>query len=182
MSIAEWSKPLAEPEIAVHMGKDLPAGADREKARAAISAVGPAIELVDPAFVAEAANVERLIAANIYHRHVIPGAKDFSRAGCVLDGLTVRILKNGSEIQPPAPPKASGEDLLDIVRHVADMASAFGAGLRAGELIITGSLVTPMPVAPGDEVVYELAPVGTAPLSSLPDKPATNFCVVSLPN
>ena len=45
VSLAGWHKPVAEPEIAVHMGRDLPGAAGRATAIAAIAALGPAIEL-----------------------------------------------------------------------------------------------------------------------------------------
>src|SRR3954447_2287347 len=41
VSLAGWAKPVAEPEIAVHMGSDLPGGADRAATAAAIAALGP---------------------------------------------------------------------------------------------------------------------------------------------
>ena len=34
--------------------------------------------------------------------------------------------------------------MVDIVRHVADVLAAFGERLRAGEFIITGSVVPPI--------------------------------------
>src|SRR5215207_9415774 len=47
VSLAGWSKPVAEPEVAVHVGRDLAAGADRAAVAAAIAGISPAIELVD---------------------------------------------------------------------------------------------------------------------------------------
>ena len=47
VSFAGWTKPVAEPEIAVHIGRDVPAGADHDMARAAIAGISPAFELVD---------------------------------------------------------------------------------------------------------------------------------------
>ena len=47
VSLAGWQKPVAEAEIAAYIGRDLPAGADREEVRRAIAALGPAIELAD---------------------------------------------------------------------------------------------------------------------------------------
>src|SRR2546425_624387 len=47
LAISGWKKPAAEPEIAVHLGKDLPAGADRLTTIAAIAGLGPAIEVAD---------------------------------------------------------------------------------------------------------------------------------------
>src|SRR5215831_13341128 len=47
VSLAGWAKPVAEPEIAVHIGRDVPAGADHDTTAAAIAGISPAIELVD---------------------------------------------------------------------------------------------------------------------------------------
>src|SRR5437660_1445993 len=41
VSLAGWQKPVAEPEIAVYLGRDVPAGADDATARAAVAALGP---------------------------------------------------------------------------------------------------------------------------------------------
>ena len=160
VSISGWTNPRAEPEIAVYMGRDLRAGADRATAAQAIAGVGPAIELVDTEYQPEVGTVENVLATNIFHRHVMPGAKDTSRAGCVLEGLTAHILKNNAQLVPAAAPAATSGELIDIVRHVADMTSAFGEGLRAGEVIITGLLVPPIAVAPGDEILFRLEPIG----------------------
>src|ERR1700745_4297064 len=40
VSLAGWTKPVAEPEVAVHMGKDLAGGADRATSIAAIAGIG----------------------------------------------------------------------------------------------------------------------------------------------
>src|SRR5499433_974035 len=47
VSLAGWAKPVAEPEVAVHIGRDLPGGADHAAAAAAIAGISPAIELAD---------------------------------------------------------------------------------------------------------------------------------------
>src|SRR5918996_1389010 len=41
VSISGWSAPVLEPEIAAHMGSDLPAGGDVPAARRAIGPLGP---------------------------------------------------------------------------------------------------------------------------------------------
>src|SRR3972149_9805950 len=76
VSIADWTKPAMEPEIAVHMGKDLTEASDREKTRAAIASLGPAIELADVHFPPD--DVESILAGNIYNRHIILGRADSS--------------------------------------------------------------------------------------------------------
>jgi 2-keto-4-pentenoate hydratase len=58
-------------------------------------------------------------------------------------------------------PEANTGNLVDLVRHVADVLAAFGERLRAGEIIITGSIVPPLLAEKTDkEVVLELDPVG----------------------
>jgi 2-keto-4-pentenoate hydratase len=158
-SIAGWTSPVAEPEIAVYLGSDLVEGADRETARAAIAAVGPAIELADVHFPPD--DVEAILNGNIYHRHVILGRADSSRAGCVLDGLVGRVYHNGLMVSETTDSQAVTGDLVDIVRHVADLLPVFGERLRAGEIIITGSIVPPMTIAAKDTFRFALDPVDT---------------------
>jgi len=169
LSLANWKKPQAEPEIAVHMESDLPADAGRDAARGAIKGIGPAIELADLDCPPD--DVERILAGNIYQRHVILGPCDTSRAGCVLDGLTGRILRNGTEAAHTSDPQANTGDLIDIVRHVADVLAAFGEQLRAGQIIITGSIVPPLWVEAGEEVVFQLDPLGGISIRFAPASP-----------
>jgi len=160
LSLSNWKKPAAEPEIAVHLGKDLPAEADRSTAMAAIAGLGPAIEVADVDHPSD--DVKGTLARNIYQRHVLLGATDVSRAGGVLDGLTCRVLCNGSEIanisDPPSFQALTGE-LIDIVRHTANFLAAFGESLQAGQLIITGSITPPLLVGPGEELIFHLAAI-----------------------
>src|ERR1700687_2752141 len=66
---AEWVKPLVEPEIALYLGSDVAAGANRDSAREAISALGPALELADVPRPQLA--LEETLACNIHQRNVI---------------------------------------------------------------------------------------------------------------
>ena len=85
-----------------------------------------------------------ILAGNIYQRHVLLGPRDPARAGCTVDGLTGRVFRRGAEAARTSDPQANTGKLVDIVRHVADLLAAFGERLRAGEIIITGSVVAPL--------------------------------------
>jgi 2-keto-4-pentenoate hydratase len=52
-------------------------------------------------------------------------------------------------------------DSEDLVQVVATLLGAVGERLRAGDVLITGSVVQ-LPVEPGDEVVADLGPLGRA--------------------
>lgn len=161
-SLAGWTKPVAEPEIAVYMGADLPAGADRKAAIAAIASIGPAIELADVDRQTEPDTLEAVLAGNIFQRHVVLGPSDRSRAGAIVEGLTGRVFRDDTEIANTSDVIANTGEPIELVRHVADMLAAFGERLRAGEFIITGSVVPPVFIEHKDKSVrFELAPVGS---------------------
>src|SRR5258708_39043065 len=65
VSLAGWTKPGAEAEVAVHMGKDLAGGANRVAAIAAIAGVGPALRLA--AFNPPPDGVEDALARDNFH-------------------------------------------------------------------------------------------------------------------
>jgi 2-keto-4-pentenoate hydratase len=159
VSLTGWSKPVAEPEIAVHMGRDLAAGADRDTVKAAIAGLGPAIELADVDRPPD--DVEHILAGNIYQRGIVVGPCDASRAGGVVDGLHGHIARNGCAFAQTSDPQALTGDVIGIVRHVADTLAAFGQTLRAGQIIITGSIVPPLWVEAGEEISFRLDPVGS---------------------
>jgi 2-keto-4-pentenoate hydratase len=51
-------------------------------------------------------------------------------------------------------------DLADVVRHLASQAPGAGDQLRAGDVVITGSAIPALPVAPGDRVEVRAAGLG----------------------
>jgi len=160
ISLANWQKPAAEAEIAAYIGKDLPAGASREDAKAAVEALGPAIELAD--IDGPPDDLRYALACDIYQRHVILGPRDSSRRGVRLDGLKAKVTRSGADVPAPADLQANIGDIIDIVRHVADVAAAVDDGLRAGQFIICGSLTAPMFLDPTEKGVdFALEPIGT---------------------
>jgi 2-keto-4-pentenoate hydratase len=159
VSLQGWAKPVAEPEIAVHIGRDVAGGGDREAAAAAIAGISPAIELVDVH--TPPMNPELVLAENIYQRHVVLGGTEPARAGASSDGLTCRIMRHGRESARTTDPQANTGQWIDIVRHVADVLAAFGETLRAGEIIITGSVVAPLTLEAGEDgIAFEVDPIG----------------------
>lgn len=151
--LAGWAKPVAEPEIAVHIGRDVGPGDD---AAVAIAGLGPAIELADLDPPPE--DVEAILAGNIYQRHVVIGPM---RPGDGIAGLVGRVIRNGVEVARADDLEANTGKLVDLVRHVADLLVACGERLRAGEIIIAGSVVPPPFVTPDDtKIAFALDPIG----------------------
>lgn len=154
-----WTRPAAEAEIAVYMACDLDANADHPAIKAAIAGIGPAIELADVTFAPD--DVEKILAGNIYQRHVMLGACDTTRAGALLEGIRARIARNQTEIADTTDPQAATGDILGITGHVARTLAAHGERLRAGDVIITGSITPPLWVEAGETLEYTLHPLGS---------------------
>src|ERR1700730_17509905 len=152
-----------ECEIAVRLARDLlptEAPFTAEWVAESVEAYYPAIEIVDDRYV----DWQTLGAPTLV-------ADDFFAAGCVLgkpvarsaapDLLTIigRALINGNEAG-----QGTGADVLghphNALAWLANHLAADGKSLRAGEIVLTGSLVKTVWLGAGDEVMMELAGLG----------------------
>jgi 2-keto-4-pentenoate hydratase len=171
LSLNGWTKPAAEPEITVYMHRDLAAGADRETTIAAIGALGAAIEVADVDHTSD--DVEGTLARNIYQRHLVLGQRNNSYAGGGLRGLNARVAVNTQEIADTLDLEALTGELIHVVTHVATLLTHFGETLRAGDIIIAGSITPPLWVQPGDHVSFQLEPFDRISIEFAPKSDAT---------
>jgi 2-keto-4-pentenoate hydratase len=143
VSIGGWTAPLLEAEVAVWVGHGL----------------GAAIELADLEFPPD--DVDRILASGIYHRHVILGPP---RAP-TLDGVAARVICDGDEI-------ASTDDVEALTGRLDAVLAAVrghaGRDLRAGEVVIAGAVVPPIPLRPGQRYEVDLGPLGSLAVSLAP--------------
>ena len=156
--VAGWTRPVIEPEVAVTMGRDLGAAATRAEALLAIATLGPALELADLEFPPE--DVERIVGANIYQRHVVLGPQRPVAESGFPDARAAQVWQDGQALSVPEPLHALTGDPVEVVMHVAAVLAAAGRALRAGEIVITGSVVPPVFGRAGTRVRFALAPVG----------------------
>jgi 2-keto-4-pentenoate hydratase len=145
----------ADAEVALELAHDVEADADREAARAAIGGYGAALELVDLSPVA--GGPERIVATNVFHRAVAFAPVTCARMPPRASGQLIV----GGAVRDSAAAKA---DYGELVRSVAVLLGCAGERLRAGDLLITGSVVQ-VPVAAGDAVVADLGALGSVGLS-----------------
>jgi 2-keto-4-pentenoate hydratase len=159
VSLAGYIKPVAEPEICVRMARDLAAGASSDAALAAVKEIFPAIELADLDPVPTTDNLDGVLEGDIFQRHVILCGN--TRPGGSVAGLTSRVIRRGVEASRSSDPEALTGKLTDIVAHVANTLAAFGEKLAAGDVIITGSITTPLMIEPDeDELTHAIDPIG----------------------
>jgi 2-keto-4-pentenoate hydratase len=158
--LAGWSNPILEPEVAIRLGAGLGPGADRRDVAAAIGRVAAAFELVDVA--PPPTDVERILAGNVFHRHVVLGP---GRSDVELAQLTGRVSGGAGTLAVIDDPWAATGEPIALIAHVADLLARFGLRLEADDVIICGSIVAPIEVAPSDRIGYVLDPIGEIAVS-----------------
>jgi 2-keto-4-pentenoate hydratase len=157
IDISGWARPVAEPEIAAYLGFDLVPGSGPAGARAAISAIGPAIELanIDP----PPDDVHEILVGNIFHRGVVLGSSDPGRSGADLTGLEARVRLDGREQARTDHLEELTGSVIEVVSHLSDLLADHGVTMKGGEVVICGSVVPPIDLTPGTTVEFELRPM-----------------------
>jgi 2-keto-4-pentenoate hydratase len=158
-SLTGARQPMAEPEVAIHIGAELAADCDDAAADAAIVALGPAIEVADVD--SSMTDLAEIVATNVFHRAVLFGEPV---ADVAITDVVARVAFNGEQFGDVKPVEAT-LDPVGAVRLIARTIGAGGEQLRPGDVIISGSLVPPPVVSPGDELALDLGPLGSLSLA-----------------
>jgi 2-keto-4-pentenoate hydratase len=146
-SIDGFGHPALEPEVAVRAGEGgVPV------------ALGPAFEIAD---VEPTSDVERILAGDIFQRGVVVGPMAEQAS---LKAASAVVTVNGEAMRVRDPQALPGA-IPDVIAHVSDLLPEFGERLRLGDVVITGSIVPPLQVEPGDRVEYELDGIGSVSIS-----------------
>ncbi|MGE0717581.1 MAG: 2-keto-4-pentenoate hydratase [Alphaproteobacteria bacterium] len=158
---------VLEAEYAFHLGRDLPpSGApyDRDTVAGAVASLHPAIEVVDTAFVDWlAVGIQSLVADNGAHGAFVlgPGVTDWRGIDIVEGKVTLEIAGGASGAGRTVEGKGAnvlGDPLLSLA-WLADEAAAVG-GLKAGEIVTTGSAIAPQLVGADVSAVARFAGLG----------------------
>jgi 2-keto-4-pentenoate hydratase len=163
---ADYGRMGVEFEVAVRLRRDLRSDGQMPSlcaVAAAVDAIAPAIEIVDDRH-AEYRNLDvlSLIADNSWNAGVVLGT--FVKAPDDLPAAEGVVSMNGNVID-----RGFGRDVLDHPFHsVAWLAGHLGANgdrLYAGEIVMTGSVVTTKFPMSGSAFRFELAGLGAVELS-----------------
>src|SRR5215207_4121312 len=141
VDISNWDNPKLEPEIVARAGEN-----------GEITAIGAAIELVD--LDTSVGDPEEILERNIFQRRVLlsPVTEGASPADAKL-----RVTIDGEEVAATDEVTEATGDLGGLVQHVARTLEAAGAELERGDMVICGSIVPALDVAPGQTVEVAIA-------------------------
>ena len=162
---ADFVNVRIECELAVRLGRGLPRTAApyvRESVRAAVAEVMPAFELIEDRFADyKATRALSLIADNAWNGGIVLGAATPLPAGRDLDGIAGVLLSNAKEI-------AAGrtDDPLGALAWLANQAAECGRPLTAGMVVITGSVIPTVDIAPGERLDFGLDGLGAVTLAA----------------
>jgi 2-keto-4-pentenoate hydratase len=161
VSLAGFLKGTVEPEVGVVLARDLAGpGVTPQSALAAIAGYVPAIEVGDirSDFGAGRRTLQHTICCNTFNgAHLFgtaltPPTIDLRREGMVLSC-------NGRPVASATAIEVLGDPLRSVV-FIANKLAELGLSLRAGMVLLTGSIVSSIPVRPGDRVRVEFTRLG----------------------
>jgi 2-keto-4-pentenoate hydratase len=154
---------VIEGEFAFRLGRDLPARVAPYKVAevmAAVDGLHLAIEVPDARFERFAeVGPAQIVADDAFGGWFVLGPAVADWQGLDLPGQPVRASRNGAPAGEGRGTNALGDPRLALT-WLANERARRGSGLRAGEVVTTGTCVTPVPIAPGDRLVVEFPGLG----------------------
>jgi 2-keto-4-pentenoate hydratase len=153
----------AEAEFAFRLGQDLPSRADPYQLDEVVRAVAGlylAIEVPDARFERFAeAGPPQIAADNAFAAWFVLGPQVANWRGIDLRHQPVRMIRNGIVAGEGHGADALGDPRIALT-WLANERSKRGGGLKAGEIVTTGTCVTPVRVASGDRLTAEFPGLG----------------------
>jgi 2-keto-4-pentenoate hydratase len=142
--------PRVECEVAFRMSADLAGpGVTPESALAAVAGAMAAFEIVDSRTVGWSGKMPEMISDSVFAARYVLSDLLVPVAGLDLAGVTVTLLKNGEQAA-----QATGANVLgspvNSLAWLANRMAAHGHALRAGDIVLAGSLTPLVAAAAGD--------------------------------
>lgn len=155
IKLSELIQPKIEVEIAFILKEDLEGpGVTAADVLSATKGVMPAFEVIDSRIKNWKIKIQDTIADNASIGRVILGNPLKDVLGLDLRTVGVVVRKNGEIVQTAAGAAVLGNP-VNSVAWLANKLSEYGVSLKAGEIILSGSLVAAMDIKEGDVIQAE---------------------------
>jgi len=162
---ADFVNVRVECELAVRLGRDLPkpdTHYTRESVRGAVSEIMAAFELIEDRFADyKSSRALSLIADNAWNGGVVFGRAVPLPASLDLDGIAGVLSSNGRVVGT-----GKTDDPLGALAWLANQAAACDRPMSAGMVVITGSVIPTVDIAPGERLDFAIEGIGEASLSA----------------
>ncbi len=158
-------QPRAEAEIALILKHDLRGpGITPAAVLAATESIAPCFEIVDSRITNWDIRIVDTVADNASCGVFVLGAARVDPRGIDLAALQVRVWKNEQPLSEGLGSAVQGSPLASVA-WLANTLGAYGVELKAGDIILSGSLVPLEPARPGDRFRLDLEGVGSASIA-----------------
>jgi 2-keto-4-pentenoate hydratase len=154
----ELIRPGFETELCMRLGRPLAGEVSPQEVRAAVAAVYPSFEITETR--GDPGQIALMLADNAQQRSVILGERIELTPALRLDEVEARVELNGNVVATGIGAAVLDHPLNSIV-WLARKLGEYGRSLRAGEVVMTGSLVRQFPLAAGDRAWATFSGVGT---------------------
>jgi 2-keto-4-pentenoate hydratase len=157
--------PRVECEVAFRMAADLAGpGVSPAAALAAVEGAMAAFEIVDSRTVGWTGKMPEMISDSVFAARYVTSSRIVPVAGLDLASLQVTLLKNGEQVA-----QASGANVLgspaNSLAWLANRMAEHGRSLRAGDVVLAGSLTPLVAAAQGDRFEATFDHLGTVRVS-----------------
>jgi 2-keto-4-pentenoate hydratase len=154
---ADLIKPGFEPELCLRVARPLAGDISLAEARRAIDVVYPSLEIIETRGDLSA-QIAVAMADNAQQKTIILGNPS-PLDDLELENIAATILINGKTVATGRGDAVLGNPLSSVV-WLARKLPEFGRGIRAGDLIMSGSFTRQFPIEPGDRVHADFAGIG----------------------
>ena len=154
----ELIKPGFETELCVRLGRPLAGEVSAAEVQSAVAAVYPSFEIIETR--GDPGQIPLMLADNAQQRSVVLGEPVAFTPALRLDQVEARVELNGNVVATGVG-AAVLDNPLNSLLWLARKLGEYGRSLRAGEVVMTGSLVRQFPLAPGDRARAQFSGIGT---------------------
>lgn len=161
VKLGELVAPMVEPEIAFRLARDLDGpGLAAADVLAATSAVCPALEIIDSRIRDWRITFVDTVADNGSSARCVFGPEQDYSPALDLSAERVRMLEDDAEVATGPATAVLGHPATSVA-WLANALAEFGHRLRAGDLVLSGSLTRAVPLRPGSRYTASFRGLGT---------------------
>lgn len=166
LDTARLIAPRIEPELAFVLANDLDGpGVTAGDVYTATERVVPAVEVIDSRIADWKIGLIDTIADNASCHCAVLSTDGVPPAEVDLPAVQVRLLVDGEVVQQGDGAAVLG-DPAEAVAWLANALARYGHGLKAGHVVLSGSMTAAVPFTPGSHVVADFGPLGRVEVSA----------------
>jgi 2-keto-4-pentenoate hydratase len=154
LTVGQLAQPRLEPEIQLHFARTPPITRDERAILDCVDWIAHGFELVQSPYPDWRFTAVDAIAAGGLHGALVVGrpvpVADCTDCVAALRAFAIHLSRDGAKVADGAGFDVLGSPLLALAHLVEELARQGGEPIHVGEIVTTGTLTPPQPIAPGE--------------------------------